>query len=73
MATRWLTFKETVTTIIDTEAIDTLADLVSLQLKSGVSQKEFAERIGMKQPQLAKIERLDYKVTLNTTKDNQPA
>lgn len=46
--------------------IKTLADLESERIKQGISQKDFAERIGMKQPQLAKIERLDSLPTLAT-------
>jgi ribosome-binding protein aMBF1 (putative translation factor) len=41
------------------EVIDTLATLHAERLKQGLSQRELADRIGMKQPQLAKIERLD--------------
>ena len=43
-----------------------LADLESERIKQGISQKDFAEKIGMKQPQLAKIERLDSLPTLAT-------
>ena len=46
--------------------IKTLADLESERIKQGLSQKDFAEKIGMKQPQLAKIERLDSLPTLAT-------
>ena len=46
--------------------IKTLADLESERIKQGISQKDFAEKIGMKQPQLAKIERLDSLPTLAT-------
>ena len=46
--------------------IKTLADLESERIKQGISQKDFAEKSGMKQPQLAKIERLDSLPTLAT-------
>ena len=46
--------------------IKTLADLESERIKQGISQKDFAEKVGMKQPQLAKIERLDSLPTLAT-------
>ncbi|WP_125706222.1 helix-turn-helix domain-containing protein [Lacticaseibacillus daqingensis] len=39
--------------------IDTLAQLHSERVRRGVSQRELAARIGMSQPQLAKVERLD--------------
>jgi len=41
-------------------------DLASLRLKAGLSQKQLAERMGMKQPQLARIERgrHDVKVSM---------
>lgn len=89
MATNWRDFKKSITTLdSDTmTAIDTLADLVSMRVQANITQKEFAERIGMKQPQLAKLEQLDsvptmqtlnryaqglgYKVTLTLVKDKQ--
>lgn len=89
MGSTWKDFKSTINTI-DQEtitSIDTLADLISIRIKSNIPQKEFAERIGMKQPQLAKIEALEsvptlqtisryaeglgYKVTLTLTKENE--
>lgn len=39
-------------------AIDSLAYLHAQRIKVGLSQKDLAERIDMKQPQLAKIENL---------------
>ncbi|GAF39306.1 hypothetical protein FC83_GL001844 [Agrilactobacillus composti DSM 18527 = JCM 14202] len=46
--------------------IEMLADLQSERLKRGIKQKDFAEQIGMKPAQLAKIERLDSVPTLGT-------
>ena len=46
--------------------IDTLATLHAERLKQGLSQRALADRIGMKQPQLAKIERLDSVPSLAT-------
>jgi transcriptional regulator with XRE-family HTH domain len=64
----WKDFKSTITSL-DKEKmdiIDALADLVSERAQSGIEQKEFASRIGMSQPQLAKLERLDSIPTLKT-------
>lgn len=41
------------------EIIDTLAVLHTERIRQGLSQRELANIIGMKQPQLAKIERMD--------------
>lgn len=41
------------------DVIDTLAKLHSEQIRQGLFQRELAERIGIKQPQLAKIVRMD--------------
>lgn len=46
--------------------IDTLSFLQAQRIKQGISQTEFAERINMTQPQLAKIENLDSTPTLAT-------
>lgn len=46
--------------------IETLAALHAERIKRGITQKDFANRIGMKQPQLAKIERLDSLPSLST-------
>lgn len=46
--------------------IDTLSFLQAQRIKQGISQTEFAERINMSQPQLAKIENLDSTPTLAT-------
>ncbi|WP_054679414.1 helix-turn-helix domain-containing protein [Lacticaseibacillus sharpeae] len=48
------------------EAVDALAALHVERIRQGLSQRELAERIGMKQPQLAKLERLDSTPSLNT-------
>lgn len=62
-------FKKRMDTVFpaeEIEVIDTLATLHAERLKQGLSQRELADRIGMKQPQLAKIERLDSVPSLAT-------
>lgn len=46
--------------------IDILSFLQAQRIKQGISQTEFAKRINMTQPQLAKIENLDSTPTLET-------
>lgn len=46
--------------------IDALSFLQALRIRQGISQTEFAERINMTQPQLAKIENLDSTPSLAT-------
>jgi len=46
--------------------IDTMAELYAERIKRQVSQQELANRIGMKQPQLAKLELLESVPTLKT-------
>lgn len=46
--------------------IDTLSFLQVQRMKQGITQSEFAKKIGMTQPQLAKIEKLDSVPTLTT-------
>lgn len=46
--------------------ISTLSFLQVQRMKQGISQSDFAKKIGMTQPQLAKIERLDSVPTLTT-------
>lgn len=46
--------------------IDALSFLQAKRMRQGISQTEFAERINMTQPQLAKIENLDSTPTLAT-------
>lgn len=46
--------------------IDTLSYLQVQRMKRGITQSEFAKKIGMTQPQLAKIENLDSVPTLAT-------
>lgn len=48
------------------EIIDTLAALHTERIRQGLSQRELANIIGMKQPQLAKIERMDSIPSLAT-------
>lgn len=46
--------------------LNSLAYLHALRVKKGISQSELAEKIGMKQPQLAKIESLTSMPSLET-------
>lgn len=46
--------------------IDTMAKLYAARIKANVTQQELAKRIGMKQPQLAKLELLSSVPTLKT-------
>lgn len=46
--------------------IDTMAKLYAERIRNNVSQQELAERIGMKQPQVAKLEMLESVPTLKT-------
>jgi len=46
--------------------IDTIAELYAERIKNNVSQQELAERIDMKQPQIAKLEILKSVPTLKT-------
>lgn len=64
----WKDIRENQTSIPKEELslIDTLSFLQAQRIKQGISQTEFAERINMTQPQLAKIENLDSKPTLAT-------
>ncbi|WP_318766910.1 helix-turn-helix domain-containing protein [Lactiplantibacillus carotarum] len=66
--TTWKDYKQSITSISDDEMaiINTLSQLQAERIKRGISQKDFAERIAMKQPQLAKIERLDSMPSLTT-------
>ena len=50
---------QTVATKEELSIIDTLSFLEVQRIKQGISQTEFAKKIGMTQPQLAKIENLD--------------
>lgn len=64
----WKDIRENQTSIPKEELslIDTLSFLQAQRIKQGISQTEFAERINMTQPQLAKIENLDSTPTLAT-------
>lgn len=64
----WKNIRENQTAIPKEELslIDTLSFLQAQRIKQGISQTEFAERINMTQPQLAKIENLDSTPTLAT-------
>ena len=67
MAT-WDEVKKNLTSISSDEmtAIESLAYLHAQRIKQGISQMELARRIGMKQPQLAKIENLTSIPSLET-------
>ena len=67
MAT-WDEVKKNLTSISSDEmtAIESLAYLHAQSIKQGISQMELAHRIGMKQPQLAKIENLTSIPSLET-------
>lgn len=64
----WKDIRENQTSIPKEELslIDTLSFLQAQRIKQGISQTEFAGRINMTQPQLAKIENLDSTPTLAT-------
>ena len=57
---------QTVATKEELSIIDTLSFLEVQRIKQGISQTEFAKKIGMTQPQLAKIENLYSIPTLPT-------
>ena len=64
----WKDVRENQTSIPKEELslIDTLSFRQAQRIKQGISQTEFAERINITQPQLAKIENLDSTLTLAT-------
>lgn len=66
--TTWDEMKKELTSINPEEmtVIESLAYLHSLRLKKGISQVELAKRIGMKQPQLAKIEDMSSMPSFST-------
>lgn len=57
---------QTVATKEELSIIDTLSFLEVQRIKQGISQTAFARKIGMTQPQLAKIEALESIPTLTT-------
>ena len=57
---------QTVATKEELSIIDTLSFLEAQRIKQGISQSDFAKRIHMSQPQLAKLEALDSIPTLTT-------
>lgn len=57
---------QTVISKAEASIIDTLSTLEAQRIKRGYSQAEFAKKVGMTQPQLAKIESLDSMPTLST-------
>lgn len=61
-----ITNNQTVLTEEELSIINTLSFLEAQRIKQGLTQSEFARRIGMSQPQLAKIESLESIPTLTT-------
>ena len=61
-----ITNNQTVLTEEELSIINTLSFLEAQRIKQGLTQSEFARRIGMSQPQLAKIESMDSIPTLTT-------
>ncbi|MEK1296543.1 helix-turn-helix transcriptional regulator [Limosilactobacillus fermentum] len=57
---------QTVLTEEELSIINTLSFLEAQRIKQGLTQSEFARRIGMSQPQLAKIESMESIPTLTT-------
>lgn len=65
----WREFKQEMNAVIpgdELEAIDAMSVLQAERIRQGLSQRDLAQKIGMKQPQLAKLERLDSSPTLST-------
>lgn len=58
--------EQTVATEEELSIVDTLSFLEAQRIKQGITQSEFARRIGMSQPQLAKIESMESMLTLTT-------
>lgn len=61
-----ITNNQTVLTEEELSIINTLSFLEAQRIKQGLTQSEFARRIGMSQPQLAKIESMESIPTLTT-------
>lgn len=68
MAITWTTIQQHQTSLSITtkQQIRLLAFLMSQRIKRGITQQDFAALIGMKQPQLAKIEQLQSMPSLTT-------
>lgn len=66
--TNWQQYKKTITAVSASElsVIDTLSYLQSERIRQGVSQRELANRVGMKQPQIARIERMNSTPSFET-------
>ncbi|WOY89415.1 helix-turn-helix transcriptional regulator [Ligilactobacillus murinus] len=66
--TTWNNFKKSIDSVSKEELtlIESLAYLQATRLEQGITQQELAKKIGMTQPQLAKIENLDSLPTLMT-------
>lgn len=61
-----ITNNQTVLTEEELSIINTLSFLEAQRIQQGLTQSEFARRIGMSQPQLAKIESMESIPTLTT-------
>lgn len=66
--TTWRDYRKSISSIPKSEValINVLSRFEATRISRGISQKDFTEMIGMKQPQLAKLERLDSVPTLAT-------
>lgn len=64
----WDDFKKQPSSLSQDEIdiIDTLSMLQATRIKRGITQKQLAEKSGLSQPQIAKIENLDSMPTLKT-------
>ena len=58
--------QQTVLTKDELSVVDALSFLEAQRIKKGISQTQMAQKIGMTQPQLAKIENLDSMPTFAT-------
>lgn len=58
--------RQSVASVEELSVIDALSFLESQRIKRGITQSELAKRIGMTQPQLAKIEQLNSIPTFST-------
>ncbi len=64
----WDDFKKQPSSLSQDEIdiINTLSMLQATRIKRGITQKQLAEKSGLSQPQIAKIENLDSMPTLKT-------
>ncbi|WP_155286875.1 helix-turn-helix domain-containing protein [Lacticaseibacillus zhaodongensis] len=65
----WKSFEKKMDAVMpadELDVVDAMASLYAERIRQGLSQHDLAERMNMKQPQLAKIERLDSIPSLST-------